>query len=387
MTDEVTGIARVIESVGSISISPGDGGQRSPFRTEKGDDSASVINFEEEVRVAIQNVGRQISPRPKLKGTSNSQDVELCFAELSKEIELEELQPETIIVAGPVLVPNSEVLRPSAQTEGASPVSSEGTTQPHHGNDWIFPNGAVIQRDGSWREKVHEQWSSRSESANASAKAPQLIELIDLQGATEIGSTSEVEGGQGRSGELSAESENLVESERHIDLPSMSESIPVDSALYEDASKAILLSGCELREDKTVAEEMAKTSQVESRFVVEGDSQRLQIRIDPPELGELGFEVRPNAAGGLDFQITAAESTTLDLLRQHRDELVQALNDGGTLSQHKNESHQQRAALLYEELLGEIEVTRLGNEARRQLESDRRQPADGQIGNGLSFRI
>ncbi|MCI4664452.1 MAG: flagellar hook-length control protein FliK [Neomegalonema sp.] len=73
----------------------------------------------------------------------------------------------------------------------------------------------------------------------------------------------------------------------------------------------------------------AAASQIGSAVLKRGDNTRLEITLDPPELGKVRLEMSFNEAGKVSVMVQAERGDTLDLLRRHSDELAKELKEAG----------------------------------------------------------
>lgn len=61
----------------------------------------------------------------------------------------------------------------------------------------------------------------------------------------------------------------------------------------------------------------------------EPGTQRFQMRLDPPELGELTISIHRSSAGDISVHVAAASTETHALLERHAGDIAQSLNDQG----------------------------------------------------------
>jgi hypothetical protein len=98
--------------------------------------------------------------------------------------------------------------------------------------------------------------------------------------------------------------------------------------------------------------EAARQAEDASRAIVRTiqlgrDRERVEIRLDPPELGRIGIDLRLED-GGMTASVTAERAETLDLLRRHGDALQRELAAAGY----------ERAALDFSDRRGEADARR-----------------------------
>ena len=101
-----------------------------------------------------------------------------------------------------------------------------------------------------------------------------------------------------------------------------------------------------------VPTEAARQAEDASRAIVRTiqlgrDRERVEIRLDPPELGRIGIDLRLED-GGMTASVTAERAETLDLLRRHGDALQRELAAAGY----------ERAALDFSDRRGEADARR-----------------------------
>jgi flagellar hook-length control protein FliK len=128
---------------------------------------------------------------------------------------------------------------------------------------------------------------------------------------------------------------------------------------------------------------LAATVTDQSQTMMDGETRTVQMRVEPPELGEMLITIHRNSAGQLDVSISASQPDTQFLLQQHTPEIVQALGDQGVnvsqfdLSQgqagsHDSGSQQQQAEL---------------NQLKAELRNGTARPSEPVQGSGtVSFR-
>ncbi|SFI37028.1 flagellar hook-length control protein FliK [Planctomicrobium piriforme] len=131
-------------------------------------------------------------------------------------------------------------------------------------------------------------------------------------------------------------------------------------------------------------EHLASVTVQQATLVEAGGSQRFQIRLDPPHLGEVVIDISRGSDGQYDISVSAASPETHALLEQQSADITQALTDQGMslngfdLSQHQQGSTEEH--LLQQE---QAELARLRGEVISNPPNRSEQPAsDGSI----SFR-
>ncbi|MCQ8184903.1 flagellar hook-length control protein FliK [Parvularcula maris] len=70
-------------------------------------------------------------------------------------------------------------------------------------------------------------------------------------------------------------------------------------------------------------------TQVKAAIEARDGAARIELRLDPPELGRVQIEFEMRGNGQLRAVISASEADTLDLMRQHGGSLEEELRDQG----------------------------------------------------------
>ncbi|GGY43899.1 hypothetical protein GCM10007148_10910 [Parvularcula lutaonensis] len=71
------------------------------------------------------------------------------------------------------------------------------------------------------------------------------------------------------------------------------------------------------------------TDQIRTAIEARGPQQRIEVQLDPPELGRVQIEFEVSRSGSLRAIITASEMDTADLLRRHGGSFAEDLRDQG----------------------------------------------------------
>jgi len=128
-------------------------------------------------------------------------------------------------------------------------------------------------------------------------------------------------------------------------------------------------------EARNAIEQIASTAVLNAELVVDGESQRFEMRLDPPELGELTIEIHRSSTGKVSVHVTAVSPETQSLLQDHSQNLKETLsNQGMSLTDSDLSSQQDRTPEQAPQYQEQFEASRLKKEARENFRADKFSP-------------